>query len=249
MMTTQTGILLALFGTATFAVPAAERSDAVGRWLTEKTMQAAREGRPIALLKEEADPAPSDELITVDSLDAPEEVKAELKARFERAARGVVAVPAGSIATQAMLLDQIPRTVHSGRALRQRLPAPPAELRHTLLATARLLGMAPSGDRDGPRSGGLTRYFQLADAGIVAFNEVHRSATGSSRKRFAEADNTAVAGQPAFLQLSADPQGNSRVQLQWDRGAKTYELVAVGDRRHDVHHMARVLQAIAATIM
>ncbi|MDV3470225.1 hypothetical protein RZA67_15995 [Stenotrophomonas sp. C3(2023)] len=244
-----TALLLPLVMSSSAAAASLEHVDAVGRWLTEKTLQAAREGRPIALLKEKADPAPSDQLITVDSLDAPDEVKAALKARFERAARGVVAVPAGSIPALATLMDQVPRTWRSDAQLRQRLPTPPSDLGNSLLGAARLLGMEPSGARDGLRSSGLTRYFQLDEVGIVEFDEVSGSARAGVCSTFAEANNTEVSGQPAFLQMTADPHGRNRVELYWDRGAKSYSLVAVGDQRHDVHRTAQVLRAIAANVV
>ncbi|HGM7337370.1 TPA: hypothetical protein ACKQCJ_003736 [Stenotrophomonas maltophilia] len=65
------------------------------------------------------------QIVQLADLDAPEEVKQQLRADIERS-NGVVQAAAGNIPSQAEMLAAVPRTQRSASELRQRLPQPPA---------------------------------------------------------------------------------------------------------------------------
>jgi len=115
-----------------------------------------------------------------------------------------------------------------------------------VLGVAELIGMEPSGALDGVKSSGLTRFYRLTDVGIVAFNEENFRVPGTTIEVIAEAQNTAVNGLPAQIDMNVDGQGRGRVVLSWAAGDKAYTLTATGDS--DVEGKARVLQVIAAAI-
>jgi hypothetical protein len=99
---------------------------------------------------------------------------------------------------------------------------------------------------EGLKSTGLTRFYRLSDVGIVAFNEENFRVAGTLIEVIADAQNTAVNGSPAQIDMTVDGQGRGRVLLSWAAGDKAYTLTATGDG--DVERKARVLQEIAAAI-
>ena len=185
-------------------------------------------------------------MVALAELDAPEAVKQQLRTQIERSRAGPVRVPDGTIPSPAGLFASLPKTKRSDAVLRQRLPSPPTNLLGTVLGVAEVIGMEPSGALEGVKSTGLTRFYRLSDVGIVAFNEENFRAPGTLIEVIAEAQNTAVNGSPAQLEMNVDGQGRGRVVLSWAAGDKAYTLTATGDS--DVERKARVLQDIAAAI-
>ena len=73
--------------------------------------------------------AGSYQIVRLAELDAPEEVKHQLRTDMDRSA-GVVLVAEGNIPTRAELLAALPRRYRSASELRKRLPQPPLSLIH-----------------------------------------------------------------------------------------------------------------------
>ncbi len=117
------------------------------------------------------------QMVKLADLDAPREVKRQLRDDIERS-NGVVRVAAGSIPTQAEMLAAVPRTHRSTPELRQRLPQPPSRLESSLLGAAEMIGMEPSGALEGGKSSGLSRFYRLEGVGIVEFSENNFLAAG-----------------------------------------------------------------------
>jgi len=218
--------------------------DAVGRWLHERTLQAAS-----------SDPAPGAgyvpavgvlRVVALAELDAPEAVRQQLRRQIERNRAGPVRVPDGTIPSPAGLVASLPKTKRADAMLRQRLPSPPTNLLSTVLDVAEMIGMEPSGALEGVNSTGLTRFYRLSDVGIVAFNEENFRMAGTLIEVIAEAQNTTVNGSPAQIDMNVDGQGRGRVVLSWAAGDKAYTLTATGDS--NVERKARVLHEIAAAI-
>ncbi|AWH52027.1 hypothetical protein C1924_01900 [Stenotrophomonas sp. ESTM1D_MKCIP4_1] len=216
-----------------------EDPDSVGQWLQQRGMQVATQGgRP---------PAGSFRVVRLADLDAPDEVKQQLRADIERS-KGVVQVAEGSIPTQDEMLAALPRRHRSAPELRQRLPQPPSRLEGSLLGPAQLIGMEPSGALDGGKSSGLSRYYRLQGVGTVEFSENNFVAAGTQIEVIAEAQNTLVNGKPAHLGRAVDSAGRTRVELAWTGVSKTYSLIATGEPGSDVERNARTLHDIAAAI-
>jgi len=217
-----------------------EEADAVGQWLQQRAMLAAAQaGRS---------PAGSYRVVRLADLDAPEAVKRQLRADIERS-NGVVQVAAGNIAAQAELLAAVPRTQRTASELRQRLPQPPSRLEGSLLGSAELIGMEPSGRLDRGTSSGLSRFYRLGGVGIVEFSENNFVAAGTQIEVIEEAQNTRVNGTPAHIGKTVDSGGRTRVELAWMGGSKTYSLIATGESGSDVERNAGVLHDIAAAIV
>ncbi|MDV3516584.1 hypothetical protein [Stenotrophomonas sp. C1657] len=187
-------------------------------------------------------------IVRLADLDAPEEVKQQLRADIKRA-KSAVQVAEGNIPTQAEMLAALPRTHRSASELRQRLPQPPSRLEGSLLGPAELIGMEPSGRLHGGKSSGLSRFYRLEGVGIVEFSENSFVAAGTQIEVIAEAQNTRVNGTPAYMGKTADSVGRTRVELAWTGGSKTYSLIATGELGSDVEHHARVLHDIAVAIV
>ena len=188
------------------------------------------------------------QVVKLADLDAPDEVKQQLRADIEQS-RGVVQVAEGNIPTQAAMLAALPRTHRSASELRQRLPQPPSTLEGSLLGPAELIGMEPNGKLEGGQSSGLSRFYQLQGVGIVEFSENNFVAAGTQIEVIAEAQNTRVNGAPAHIGKTVDGDGRTRVELAWTGGSKTYSLIATGESGSDVERNARVLHDIAAAIV
>jgi len=217
-----------------------EDAGAVGQWLQQRAMQAA------ALAS--TSPVGSYRVVQLADLDAPEEVKQQLRADIGRS-NGVMQVAEGDIPTQAEMLAALPRTQRSASELRQRLPQPPSTLEGSLLGPAELIGMEPSGRLDGGTSSGLSRFYRLQGVGIVEFSENNFLAAGMQIEVIAEAQNTEVNSRPAHLGKVVDGAGRTRVELAWTGNSKTYSLIATGESGSDVERNARVLHDIAAAIV
>ena len=187
-------------------------------------------------------------IVRLADLDAPEEVKRQLRADIARS-EGVVRVAEGSIPTQAQMLAALPRRHRSASELRQRLPQPPSALLASPLGPAELIGMEPSGVLEGGTSSGLSRFYRLEGVGIVEFSENNFLAAGTHIEAIAEAQNTTVNGVLAQLRKRADGVGHTRVELAWTGRSKTYSLVATGEKGSDVERNARLLHDIAAAIV
>jgi len=215
-------------------------ADAVGQWLHQRTMQAA--------LNADTSPVGSYRIVRLADMDAPEEVKQQLRADIKRA-KSVVQVVEGNIPTHVEILAAVPRTQRSASELRQRLPQPPSRLDATLLGPAELIGMEPSGALVGAKSSGLSRFYRLEGVGIVEFSENNYLAAGMQIEVIAEAQNTEVNGKPANLGKAVDGAGRTRVELAWTGDSKTYSLIATGEPGSDVERNARVLHDIAAAIV
>ncbi|MGE6334902.1 hypothetical protein [Stenotrophomonas sp. NPDC077659] len=220
--------------------------DPVGSWLHQLAMQAAVDetsttGRSTAGVG-------SYRIVRLADMDAPEEVKQQLRADIKRA-MSVVQVVEGNIPTQVEILAAVPRTQRSASELRQRLPQPPSRLDATLLGPAELIGMEPSGALDGAKSSGLSRFYRLEGVGIVEFSENNFLAAGMQIEVIAEAQNTRVNGKPANLGKVVDSVGRTRVELAWTGDSKTYSLTVTGEPGSDVERNARVLHDIAAAIV
>lgn len=236
--------LFAMLSSVALPLTGSDTADAVGRWLHERTMQAAANDDvpgagsvpAVGILR----------VVALAELDAPEAVKQQLRRQIERNRAGTVRVPDGSIASQAEVIAGLPRVKRSEAILRQRLPSPPSNLLGTVLGVAEMVGMEPSGALEGVNSTGLTRFYRLNRLGIVAFNEENFRVAGTLIEVIAEAQNTAVNGSPAQIEMNVDGQGRGRVVLSWASGDKAYTLTAIGDS--DVESKARVLQEIAAAI-
>lgn len=185
-------------------------------------------------------------IVPLAELDAPEAVKQQLRAQIARARSGVIAVPNGSIPTDAELVASLPTARRSRAELVGRLPNPPTNVDATMLGAAELLGMEPSGALNGLKSSGLTRFFRLPKVGVVEFNEDNFRAPGVRIEAIAEAQNSTVNGMPAQLEQSQDASGRSRVLLMWAGAEKVYTLIAIGDG--DVQFKARALSDIAAAV-
>ncbi|MHC1655331.1 hypothetical protein ACODUL_18815 [Stenotrophomonas maltophilia] len=219
--------------------------DAVGSWLRQRAMQAAmQEASPVGRSSASVG---SYQMVKLADLDAPDEVKQQLRADIERS-KGVVQVAEGSIPTQAEMLAALPRRHRSAPELRQRLPQPPSRLEGSLLGPAQLIGMEPSGALDGGKSSGLSRYYRLQGVGTVEFSENNFVAAGTQIEVIAEAQNTLVNGKPAHLGRAVDSAGRTRVELAWTGVSKTYSLIATGEPGSDVERNARTLHDIAAAI-
>ncbi|WP_312236890.1 hypothetical protein [Stenotrophomonas sp.] len=221
-------------------------TDGIGRWLHERALQAAVEDSSTGRLRT-ATESGTYRVLPLNLLDAPEEVKTQLRIEIERVRSGLVQLPDGVIPTQQALLASLPRTRRSDAELRQRLPSPPSNLQASPLGAAELIGMEPSGALDGIRSSGLTRYYRLDGVGIVEFSEDNFRAAGARIEVIEEAQNVTVNGLPAQLQLSIDGQGRNRVELSWATAEKSHSLIATGEG--DVNHSARLIQAIAANVI
>jgi hypothetical protein len=236
--------LFAMLASVALPFTGPDTADAVGRWLHERTMQAAaNDDVPgagsvpvVGILR----------VVPLSELDAPEAVKQQLRRQIERNRGGPVRVPDGAIASQAEVIAGLPRVKRSDAILRRRLPSPPSNLLGTVLGVAEMVGMEPSGALEGLKSTGLTRFYRLSDVGIVAFNEENFRVAGTLIEVIADAQNTAVNGSPAQIDMTVDDQGRGRVLLSWAAGDKAYTLTATGDG--DVERKARVLQEIAAAI-
>ncbi|HEL4258768.1 hypothetical protein JY409_10195 [Stenotrophomonas maltophilia] len=220
--------------------------DPVGRWLHQRAMQAAMQ--EASMTRGSSVGAGSYQIVRLAELDAPEEVKHQLRTDMDRSA-GVVQVAEGNIPTRAELLAALPRRYRSASELRQRLPQPPSSLEASLLGPAELIGMESSGVLDGSRSSGLSRFFQLEGVGIVEFSENNFLAAGTHIEVIAEAQNTTVKGALAHLKKSVDSAGRTRVELVWTGDSKTFSLIATGERGTDVERNARLLHDIAAAIV
>jgi len=220
--------------------------NAVGNWLHQRAMQAAmQEASPMGRSSASVG---SYQMVKLADLDAPEEVKQQLRVDIERS-NGVMQVAAGNIPTQAAMLAALPRTHRSASKLRQRLAQPPSTLEGSLLGPAELIGMEPSGRLDGGTSSCLSRFYRLEGVGIVEFSENNFVAAGMQIEVIAEAQNTRVNGAPAYIGKTVDGAGRTRVELTWTGGSKTYSLIATGEKGSDVERNARVLHDIAAAIV
>ena len=193
-------------------------------------------------------PVGSYRIVRLADLDAPDEVKQQLRADIEQS-KGVVQVAEGGIPTQSEMLAALPRTHRSVSELRQRLPQPPGRLEGSLLGPAELIGMEPSGRLDGGTSSGLSRFYRLEGVGIVEFSENNFIAAGTQIEVITEAQNTGVNGTPAHIGKTVDSVGRTRVELAWAGGSKTYSLIATGEPGSNVERHARVLHDIAAAIV
>ncbi|WP_143048147.1 MULTISPECIES: hypothetical protein [Stenotrophomonas] len=220
--------------------------DAVGSWLHQRAMQAAMQ--EASAMGRSSASVGSYQMVKLADLDAPREVKQQLRDDIERS-NGVVRVAAGSIPTQAEMLAAVPRTHRSTPELRQRLPQPPSRLESSLLGAAEMIGMEPSGALEGGKSSGLSRFYRLEGVGIVEFSENNFLAAGMQIEVIAEAQNTVVDGKPAHLGKVVDSVGRTRVELVWTGDSKTYSLTVTGEPGSDVERNARVLHDIAAAIV
>lgn len=222
----------------------AEPDNAIGQWLHERAMRAAlNDDRHGARQSNEEG---TYRIVPLADLDAPDTVKHTFRVQIARSRAGAMRVPVGTIPSQAELLATLPKVQRADSVLRQRLPSPPSNLQGTVLGAAEVIGMEPSGALDGVNSSGLTRFYRVADVGIVAFNEENFRVPGTTIEVIAEAQNTAVNGSPAQIDKNVDGQGRGRVVLSWAAGDKAYTLTATGDS--DVEGKARMLQSIAAAI-
>lgn len=221
--------------------------DPVGRWLHQRALQMAMQDKDSTMGRLSAGVG-SYRIVRLADLDAPEEVKRQLRADIARS-EGVVRVAEGSIPTQAQMLAALPRRHRSASELRQRLPQPPSALLASPLGPAELIGMEPSGVLEGGTSSGLSRFYRLGGVGIVEFSENNFLAAGTHIEAIAEAQNTTVNGVPAQLRKRADGVGHTRVELAWTGRSKTYSLVATGEKGSDVERNARLLHDIAAAIV
>jgi hypothetical protein len=237
-------IAIALLASLSSVHANAESGDAIGQWLHERAMRAAlNDDLPGARQNNEQG---TYRIVPLAELDAADTVKQTFRVQIARSRAGAVRVPVGVIPSQAELLATLPKVQRPDSVLRQRLPSPPSNLQGTVLGVAELIGMEPSGALDGVKSSGLTRFYRLTDVGIVAFNEENFRVPGTTIEVIAEAQNTAVNGLPAQIDMNVDGQGRGRVVLSWAAGDKAYTLTATGDS--DVEGKARVLQVIAAAI-
>lgn len=219
--------------------------DAVGKWLSERTMSAAlADDGPGAMpgIKEGAY-----RIVAIDNLDAPEEVKAHFMSQMGNKGQGVIRVPKGTIPSIAELLAVLPTAQRSAAVLRERLPSPPVTLRGTLLAGAEVIGMEPSGALDGVKSSGLTRYFRVDELGVVALNEENFRASGMTIEVFAESLNTTVNDTPAQLELHEDGHGRAQATLGWALDGKALRLTVTGDG--DAAQKGEALRSIASGIV
>ena len=223
---------------------AQDEADAVGKWLTERTMRAALEDAGPGLRAVE--PEGTYRVVSLSELDAPEEVKQHFRAEMVRNRAGVGRVPSGEIPSQDKLSSSLPKIVRSNAELRSRLPSSPTDLQATILGAAEMIGMEPSGTLDGMKSSGLTRFYRLDGTGIVEFNEENFRTPGASVEVIAELQNTRVNGSLAKLEKVSDDQGRSRATLTWAGENKVYTLIATGDG--DVERKAVLLQQIAAAV-
>lgn len=216
--------------------------DAVGKWLSDRAMQEAERdtGPPSTCTPG------SYTLMHLNELDAPDAVKQQLREQIERDRAPLVRVSNGTIPSVTLLRVRLPRKQRSDAVLRSRLPNPPSTLHGTPLATARLIGMEPTGSLNGVKSSGLSRYFDLRGVGIVSFNEDNFRTCGARIEAFVEAQNTHVNGAPAQMYRSADSQGRGEVTLSWASSEKLYRLSAVGN--DDVEGKEHALHDIAAAI-
>lgn len=221
--------------------------DPVGRWLHQRALQMAMQDKDSTMGRLSAGVG-SYRIVRLADLDAPEEVKRQLRADIARS-EGVVRVAEGSIPTQAQMLAALPRRHRSASELRQRLPQPPSALLASPLGPAELIGMEPSGVLEGGTSSGLSRFYRLEGVGIVEFSENNFLAAGTHIEAIAEAQNTTVNGVLAQLRKRADGVGHTRVELAWTGRSKTYSLVATGEKGSDVERNARLLHDIAAAIV
>ncbi|WP_152985263.1 hypothetical protein [Stenotrophomonas beteli] len=221
--------------------------DPVGRWLHQRALQMAMQDKDSTMGRLSAGVG-SYRIVRLADLDAPEEVKRQLRADIARS-EGVVRVAEGSIPTQAQMLAALPRRHRSASELRQRLPQPPSALLASPLGPAELIGMEPSGVLEGGTSSGLSRFYRLGGVGIVEFSENNFLAAGTHIEAIAEAQNTTVNGVLAQLRKRADGVGHTRVELAWTGRSKTYSLVATGEKGSDVERNARLLHDIAAAIV
>lgn len=223
---------------------AQDEANAVGKWLTERTMRAALEDSAPGARRAELEG--TYRIIPLSELDAPEEVKQHFRAEMARDGAGVKRVPNGEIPSQARIISSLPKTVRSSSELRGRLPSPPTDLQGTMLGVAELIGMEPSGALAGLKSTGLTRFYRLDGVGVVEFNEDNFRTPGTSIEVVAELQNARVNSTPAKLEKVFDDQGRSRATLVWAGENKVYTLVATGEG--DVERKATVLQQIAAAV-
>jgi hypothetical protein len=218
--------------------------DAVGQWLSERTMRAAGkdDGQGVARRLEEG----VYRLIPLAELDAPEPVRKYFREQIQRGRSGVVRVPRGTIPSEQALIRVLPKAWRSDAILRQRLPNPPSNLQKTLLGAAEPIGMEPTGAMEGVKSSGLSRFYRVNDVGIVEFNEENFRVPGAVIEAFVEAQNTEINGTPAQIEMTADGEGRSRATLVWAGEDKVYTLTATGEG--DVQPKVAVLQQIAAGV-
>lgn len=236
-------LLLAALLYSPRVMSAQDEGDAVGKWLNERTMRAALEDNTgVRRSSQEG----TYQVIPLSELDAPEEVKRRFRTEIALSRSGVKRVPNGEIPLQEQLIASLPKTIRSDAELRRRLPSPPTDLQRTILGTAELIGMEPSGALDGLTSTGLTRFFRLNEVGIVEFNEHNFRAPGSKVEAIAEFQNVRVNGVPAQLERVSDDRGRSRATLSWAGEGKVYTLIAIGEG--DVERKATLLHQIAAAV-
>lgn len=217
--------------------------DAVGQWLNDRTMQAAREDNAPAPASAEREG--TYRVIPLAELEAPEEVKQRFRDEIAQGQK-VKRVSNGEIPTIAEMTAALPKVVPTIEELRSRLRTPPTNLQATPLGAADLIGMEPSGAQDGVLHTGLTRFYRLDGIGIVEFNENHFRAPGSTITVIAEMQNVRVNGVPGRLERIIDNQGRSRATLTWAGENKFYHLTATGNG--DVQRKAKVLQQIADVV-
>lgn len=185
-------------------------------------------------------------VIPLAELDAPEEVKQRFRDEIAQSQVKVKRVSNSEIPSIAEMTAALPRVVPSSEALRSRLRSPPTDLQATLLGTAELIGMEPSGAPDGVLHTGLTRFYRLEGIGIVEFSEEHFRAPGRTITVIAEMQNARVNDVHARLDRIADGQGRSRATLTWAGKSKFYIMTATGEG--DVQRKAKALQKIAVAV-
>lgn len=221
-------------------------SDPVGRRLNERALRAAQDGADP--MQRDGTQGGSHRVLALDDLDAPEAVKQQLRKDIvgDQASRQNAGAEIPSVES---VLASLPRTQHSARALRQRLPAAPSNLQATRLGAAELIGMEPSGAIDGLQSSGLTRYYRLPDIGIVEFSEDSFRAAGRHIEVIADMQNVRINGALGRREVYTDAYGRSRIALAWTRHDKTYALVAITGAGTDAQRTVGVLGEIAAAVV
>lgn len=223
---------------------AQDEVDAVGQWVNDRTMQAARDDNAPGPGYSEREG--TYRVIPLDELEAPDEVKQRFRDEIAQSKVKVKRVSNGEIPSNAEMTALLPKVVPTSEVLRSRLRSPPTDLQATPLGAAELIGMELNGAVNGVLHTGLTRFYQLEGIGIVEFNENHFRAPGAAITVIAEMQNVRVNGQQGRLERITDRQGRSRATLTWAGESKFYIMTATGEG--DVQRKAEVLQQIAAAV-
>jgi len=227
--------------------PAEASAIALQAWIDER---AERDGeRKMSLLASgQRLPDGMHRILSVDDLQAPENIRTYILESIKRRQNQILEVDAGVLPAESTVLRELGASTDDPKLLQRRLSLPLSDLSRTVLGAARLVATKEAGARGSEGATGASRYFRLPDVGVVEFHEEDYRAPGTLIETFREAVNAEVNGTPAMLSVTRGSDGRARIELSWINELKSYGLTLTTDHAEHFERYLGLIRDIASAV-